>query len=419
MYRTSLVYVLLTSILVAGACTDDNNTLAYPPDMMDMSQDIRRDCCTGVEDMKPMTDPALDEQGPYDVGYIEATATYTDVLGAERTIPIKVWYPAVAPDDAQPLTYKISGIIDLESAVAFDAPPIAADGPFPTVIYSHGSGGEGLLAYPYAELFASQGWIIASPNHVGNTALDSDNNTATNAVRRVTDIAATLDALEAASADDGLDALSGAADTERTFMFGHSFGAYTTLAIGGADLDYETFEQEQCAEDETAETCEYVRRTEVKDFIEAGFGDARVKAIAPQAPALIPMLAEGTLGDLEVPTMLQSARRDQTTTQEVQSTPAWMGLNGPDDIWVEVPEGGHFTFITICDDLSPALLGALRPDAGEDGCNDTFIPTAEAVPVLRAYLIAYARLHILGEQRFEAMLQGPALDPRFVTTTRD
>lgn len=107
--------------------------------------------------------------------------------------------------------------------------------------------------------------------------------------------------------------------------------------------------------------------------------------------------------------MLMSGLLDQTTTQEESAEPAWSNLDHPDDLWVEMPKGAHFTFITICHDLTPDLLDFFRPDAGQDGCGEEFIDTREAIPVLAAYVFAFGRRHVLGQTEWDAVLEGPPL----------
>jgi predicted dienelactone hydrolase len=352
----------------------------------------------------------LFEPGSYEVGYRELSVTY-DPPGdiAERALPLKVWYPAAPDSGAEPASYAVGGIVEIQPELALDAPPASDDGPFPVVIYSHGSGGEGLLAYPYGELFASWGWVVAAPNHVGNTALDALGNSsvsfAANMLNRVTDISAVLDALDSGLSDEAVDGLS---DMENVFLFGHSFGAYTTLAVGGADIDFDTLEA-GCAS-YGDESCEFLAQAEVEQAFRDGFGDSRVDAIGPQAPALVPLFADGELAAIEVPTMLQTGRIDQTTTQEGQAVPAWNGLDHTDDIWVEMPRGAHFTFITICTDLSPDTLDLFRPDATSDGCGEDFIDTTIAVPTLRAYLLGFAELHVLGDTQWSAVVDQDLVD---------
>ncbi len=350
----------------------------------------------------------LEALGPYEVGYKELELAYLPPgASEERVIKVLAWYPAIPDSGALPASYAVAGIVNLPSPAALDAPPVSDAGPFPVVVYSHGSGGEGLLAYPYAERFASHGWITFSPSHAGNTAVDALANKLDPfvivAVNRPKDISAILD--EAAGGFEG-DEVAQATNLDSVFMFGHSFGGYTSFASGGAKLDYATA-LALCSGVE----CDFLADPEVIAAFEAGFGDARIDAIAPQAPALIADFGAGEIAGLPVPTLLQSGKLDKTTPDATEAQPAWDALANPDDVWIDLPFGAHYSFITVCDDLDPELLALFQPDNLEDGCGPEFTPTSEIVPVLGTYLLAFARLHVLGEAQWSAVFEGETLHP--------
>ena len=357
------------------------------------------------------------EQGPFPVGYRDITITYGDAGTLEpRELVLRVWYPASSETDAGPAEYAVAGVVNLPALNALDAPAVTEESDLPFAIYSHGSGGEGLLGYPYGELMASHGWVVAAPNHTGNTALDeflgSRDSAARTALDRPNDITAIIDEFESGLSGDDLE---GKADTSRVYVVGHSVGGYTAFAAAGADVDFDEFIAG--CEGTTSEACDLLADPNIEAAYRAGFGDPRVVAIAPQAPAL-GRLPQSELAALEVPALVMSGRLDQTTTQEESAEPAWAGVDYPGDLWVEMPTGGHLTFITVCHDLEEAVLNALWRDASGDGCGDAFIPTTEAVPVLAAYVLAFGRLHVLGETEWESVLTGPALGDGFVITTR-
>jgi predicted dienelactone hydrolase len=234
------------------------------------------------------------------------------------------------------------------------------------------------------------------------------------ALDRPNDITAIIDAFESGLSGDEL---AGKADTSHVFLFGHSFGGYTTYTAGGADVDFD-LANEGC-EGSTSPSCEVLADPEVEAAYRAGFGDPRIVALAPQAPALI-SIADGELGMLGIPSMLMTGRLDRTTTQEESADPSWAGLDDPDDIWVEMPEGAHYSFITVCHDLDPGLLALFIDDAVQDGCGPEFVDTREAVPVLAAYVLAFGRRHVLGETQWDDVLTGPPLgnEGDFVVTLR-
>lgn len=355
----------------------------------------------------------LSERGPHEVGHKLLELSYIPPGSLEeRTLPIMVWYPAIPDSGAPKATYAVGGLVQLpaSSVGALDSPPIGEDGPFPVAVYSHGSGGEGLLAYPYAERFASHGWIVFSPGHVGNTALDTLNQTSDPfvqvAVNRPHDISAILDEADGGFAGDELGA---AADLSRVFVFGHSFGGYTTFSVAGATLDYDAL-LSGC----TSADCEYLQHPEVVAAFADGFADPRVDAIAPQAPALIGSFGDGDLAALPVATMLQSGKLDITTPDATEAEPAWNTIDDPNDVWISLPFGAHYSFISICHDLDPELLALFQPDNVNDGCGPEFTPTTETVPVLTTYLLAFARVEVLGEAQWSVLLEeGETLHPDF------
>ena len=348
--------------------------------------------------------------GPFEVGYRELAITYSAAAsGDDRELVLRVWYPAQPDSGAEPARYALSNEfieLDLAAGIALDGPPVNEEGGFPFVVYSHGNGGEGLLGYPYGELMASHGWILVAPNHTGNTAFDllGDPDPLTrSALDRPNDVTAIIDEFE--SGLDG-DDLAGKADTSAVFVFGHSFGGYTSFTLGGADVDVDAAIAD--CDGISSSSCDVLADPNVEAAYRAGFRDPRVVALAPQAPA-IGLLAEGQIASMDIPAMLMSGRLDQTTPQDEDAAPAWAELDGADDLWVEMPLGAHFTFITICYDIDPGVLSLFQPDAPEDGCSEDFIDAEEAIPVLGAYVLAFGRRHVLGETEWDEVLEGPPL----------
>ena len=58
------------------------------------------------------------------------------------------------------------------SAVTAAPTSISRKGPFPLVVISHGSEAAGVYYSGYAEMMASYGYVVAAPNHTGNSSLD-------------------------------------------------------------------------------------------------------------------------------------------------------------------------------------------------------------------------------------------------------
>ncbi len=355
--------------------------------------------CSGTPDETdaPALSPADEAMapGPFAVGFDTTSFTYARIgSGEDRTLPVQLWYPATDGGEAE-VTYRVAGVVDVPSGGVLDAPQADVDGA-PLAIYSHGSGGLGLLAYPFAEHLASHGWVVVAFDHTGNTALDflgSADSSVRSALDRPVDVTTVLDAIESAALFPDV---SAGVDTDSTLVFGHSFGGYTAFASPGLPLDLEVL---ACQGAE----CDLLDEPDVVARFESPTPDARIRALMPQAPAFAGLFAGSSLADTDVPVLLTSAGGDITTPDPLTAQVFWDALDGPDDRWLRIPDGGHYTFISICEDLPEAQLALFAAGAVDDGCGPDAAPIPESLDALAAYAVAFGGLHVRGESRFEAV----------------
>ncbi len=123
--------------------------------------------------------------------------------------------------------------------------PARDPGPFPVILFSHGLGGS-REGYAYAgRHWASHGYVCVHLQHPGSDetvwkglrpaegmeAMRAALAQPANAVHRPLDVRFVIDRLEALQLETGLPA--GRMDLARIGMAGHSFGAFTTLAVIG------------------------------------------------------------------------------------------------------------------------------------------------------------------------------------------
>jgi len=121
--------------------------------------------------------------------------------------------------------------------------PHSGDGPFPLIIFSHGLGGS-REGYEYlGRHWASYGYVSVHLQHHGSDVAVWQNTfqpmesmrqaikDPANAVNRARDVSFAIDKMENMNRESG--ALKGRIDLRHIGMAGHSFGAWTTLAIAG------------------------------------------------------------------------------------------------------------------------------------------------------------------------------------------
>ncbi len=112
-----------------------------------------------------------------------------------------------------------------DMAVRVYAPaPAAGNGPFPVVVLSHGMGGNRSAFDSLSAHLAAHGYLCVTLTH--------DDTRPAARLERPADVSFALDVILGAAPPSAL--LAGRVDPDRVGMLGHSFGAFTTLAIMGA-----------------------------------------------------------------------------------------------------------------------------------------------------------------------------------------
>ncbi len=155
--------------------------------------------------------------GPFAVGTLEQV-WHDDARN--RDIPVRIYFPRDTGDKTSPA--------------------------FPVIIFSHGLGGS-REGYAYlGEHWASCGYISVHLQHRGSDkdvlrrlrplkALREAAANPANAINRPLDVTFAIDRLTALNGDDAFP-LHGKLDLARLGVAGHSFGAFTTMAIADAHL---------------------------------------------------------------------------------------------------------------------------------------------------------------------------------------
>jgi len=334
--------------------------------------------------------PSPAQLGDHAVG--RRTVTLTDPDRDGRELTVDVWYPADADtvSAAPKSVYDFIPGVEFTSEVAAADVPVDGDGPDPFLVYSHGSGGLRFVASTTAELLASHGFVVAAPDHTGNTAFDSFLGTsaprAETARFRPADTAFVISELLAESASTDLP-LSGAIDPERIGIYGHSFGGHTALAaVSGHD----------------------------------GIPpDTRIKATVGHA-AYTELLTDAELEAIDVPTLLLSGTKDTTTSVADNTERPWRLIAGRPLFRVDITDAGHQSFADVCDYQrflaeqpdAPAPVVEVIDEFALGGCAPELLDIELAEDTIDTYTVAFLLRHVAGDEAAAAYLTAAYAETR-------
>ncbi|MBT9555880.1 MAG: hypothetical protein IV100_07625, partial [Myxococcales bacterium] len=223
----------------AGECWKFNSQCAFPESWGKPLGGAT--LCPRVQDIDllPICGQAFDfasypvrEDGPWKVGYRTTDVTYDPPGGpAGRTIQIHVWYPTTASEGEHPTWYGLF----TDPVAVIDAPLAAVpwEDKWPVFVHSHGHQGfAGNSAFLH-RYFASHGWIVAVPDHTGNTLGENlDPRPEWMYFVRSLDLSKTIDTFEAGFPGLGLPPEK--LGTDKVLLGGHSYGVVTGWASLGA-----------------------------------------------------------------------------------------------------------------------------------------------------------------------------------------
>jgi predicted dienelactone hydrolase len=319
--------------------------------------------------------PRYGERGPYPVGTQEVT-----VPQPGRELQATIWYPALNPaNEDQQVEYRY-GLLLLDGKALRDAAPDAANGPYPLIVFSHGSGGFRLQSVYLMEHLASYGFVVISAEHPGNTLADSllghdeVSGIVENYAYRPLDVLAEIDYMAGAESP-----LPGVVDAQNAAVMGHSFGGHTALTAAGAQMDFGAL-RDWCA-DPTYSTVapsspepdamrprqrvavkELVcflqgRDTEIAslrgldgtpDGLWPPTTDPRIKAVVALAPWNAPILGAAGLAKVTIPSMIMVGSADSTTYPPRDAYTAFTDVSSAEKHLVVFENAEHLLFANAC-----------------------------------------------------------------------
>ncbi len=317
---------------------------------------------------------SLTEPGPYRVGFLTDNVTWTDPLSGDRSLRLVVWYPT-REEAGDEVLY--NGFVPAEGVLGGAVP---VDGPLPVAVFSHGHRGYAENSGFLMEHLASHGWLVAAPDHTGNTTFDDDERRTGIYYQRPMDISAVLDWLGSIPAAH---VLAGRPDGGPTLMLGHSFGGYTLLALAGAVYDGAVLDA--CAADPSDGLCSDLD-ADSRALFDAGFLEPRIGAFIPMAAGDFGRFGAAGVEAIEAPVLMMTATLDQPAGSETDAL--WAAINDGDDLGLVLEGGGHQSFTDYADILEEVPLAA------DDG-----------FAVVNAYALAWGR-RLRGDSAVDALLNG-------------
>ena len=316
----------------------------------------------------------------------DASAALRDALH-QPTVRVTVWYPAAAGVTEQRIDSGPPGKpFFIVGAAAADAAFTDAE-PRPTILLSHGYGGNARIMGWFGTALARAGYVVIAVDHPGNNG--ADKMTPAGALMpwdRVQDLAA---ALAAAEADPTIGAHI---DGNRVGVAGFSAGGFTALVAAGAQVDMDRFVA-FCRANPADGVCKPQKELPLTqaDFVRtladpALAGDVaharddhripQVRAAFAIAPAIVQGLPPDGLRRMRVPVAIILGAADPVAPPSTNGLVAARLI--PHAELKVLPGVGHYDFLATCTPAGVAALDICADKVPQDPTHQAAVDMALA-----------------------------------------
>jgi len=267
----------------------------------------------------------------------------------------------------------------------------------PLIVISHGLGSDRNTYSYLAQHLASYGFAVATIEHPGSNArqlqsllmgLKQEVSPPSELINRPRDIKFLLDYLERN--------YNTQINLNQVGLLGQSYGAYTSLAVSGAEIDYDQV-AERCETQDLATVlnfsvllqCQLLRLPQ-KNY---QFDDPRIKAVFAINPFTSNIFGQEGIQGIDIPTLLVTSSADTATPALLEQIRPFTWLDSPQKYLVLLKRGTHFsTLAEGTEEGIPLPKEAIGPDP------------AIAQNYMRALSIAFFKTHLANEITYERYL---------------
>lgn len=271
----------------------------------------------------------------------------------------------------------------------------------PVIIISHGLAANRKNYAYLGEHLASYGFVVALPQHPGSdtnqlqawlSGQESDGFKVTEFIDRPLDIQFLINELEPLNTTE----FNGQLNLKKVGVAGHSFGAYTALALGGAEIDFNHLKQDCNSAFNSVNLAQIFqcRALEIpqKDY---NLRDERVQAIFLMNPINSSIFGQQSLSKIQIPVFWKTSGKDNIAPVAWEQVRSYTWLTTPDK-YLLLAEGDRHINLNLTA-MNQSMSASLK---------EIVAPVPEPVnDYIRAFSLAFFEVYINQDSTYRPYLK--------------
>jgi len=231
----------------------------------------------------------------------------------------------------------------------------------PVIVFSHGLSSRPEDYAQGLQNLATYGYVVVAPQHPGSDIIwlkemfegyHRDIFDLNEFINRPKDISYVIDELQRRNQDE----FQGKLDLDNVGMAGHSFGGYTTLAIGGAEIDFNNLQQD-CNRLYEGLDISLLLECRALELPRQSyhFRDSRVKAVFAANPVNRSIYGPQGLGKISIPIVFASGSYDPAAPPALEQAASFTWLTSPNKYWIMIEGQAHVNFTKLDPGINEAI----------------------------------------------------------------